>query len=193
MANQTETAHQLGARVAKQLVLTFVLTLVVVAVMVAVYSVAPEPDGTWSNWQFIVFGTLCLAGYLGLIVASLRPLPRSSHPFIDGALFVVVLATVMILSYSWMYLSLSNANPNSFTEVLDKPTAVYFTVTVLSTVGFGDITPSLQTPRMVTMSQMLLGFTLFTIAIRAVTQTARQAIHNQRRSAGANPPDYVAD
>ena len=47
-------------------------------------------------------------------------------------LFLVVFATI--------YLSLSHTSASNFSEGLDHTRALYFTVTVFSTVGFGDIT-----------------------------------------------------
>ena len=43
----------------------------------------------------------------------------------------------------------------SFTEPLTRADALYFTVTVFSTVGFGDITAKSETARVVLIVQML--------------------------------------
>ena len=40
-----------------------------------------------------------------------------------------------------MYLSLSHASPAAFSERLDHTGAMYLSMTIFSTVGFGDITP----------------------------------------------------
>jgi hypothetical protein len=74
---------------------------------------------------------------------------------------------------------LSVSDANSFTERLTKASAAYFTVTVLSTVGFGDITPVGDTARMVVTSQMVVGFTVITLAIRAVATSTTTAIRKK--------------
>ncbi len=149
---------------------------VVVALMIVAYAIAPEPEAGWDVWEFVLFGALALSVYTGLLIASVIRLYTSPRPLIEGALFIIVMIALLILSYSWMYLSLSESQPESFTEPLTKISAAYFTVTVLSTVGFGDITPVLDTPRMIVTTQMLIGLTLFTVALKTVTGSAKRAM-----------------
>lgn len=147
-----------------------------VAIMIAVYAATPEPANGWDGWEFALFGALALLLYTSLIITAIVRLYTSPRPLIEGVLFVIVLVAMLVLSYSWVYLSMSRSQPQAFSEVLDKQSAAYFTVTVLSTVGFGDIVPKLGAPRMVVTSQMLIGFTLFTLAIKVITGSAKRAM-----------------
>jgi Ion channel len=52
------------------------------------------------------------------------------------------------------YITMANANPANFsTHPLTRTDALYFTVTVFTTVGFGDITAASQSARLVVARQ----------------------------------------
>ncbi|MFN8125369.1 MAG: ion channel [Candidatus Nanopelagicales bacterium] len=169
-----------GRHLLRHAIITSALSVIVVALMITAYLAVPEPAVGWDPWEFAVFGTLALLMYLGMIVAAIVRLFKSPRPLMEGVLFVIVMVALLVFAYAWMYLSMSLSQPGSFTEPLSKQSAVYFTVTVLSTVGFGDITPVLDVPRMVVTSQMLIGFTLFTLAIKVITSSTRRAIQRNR-------------
>jgi voltage-gated potassium channel len=66
------------------------------------------------------------------------------------------------------YLLLAQEDRASFTQPLDHTGALYFTVTVLSTVGFGDIAPVTTAARVATMVQMLLNIVVFGLAAKVI-------------------------
>ena len=51
---------------------------------------------------------------------------------------------------------------------MTRTDALYFTITIFATVGFGDITAVTQTARVVTMMQMLLDLIVLGLLIRLV-------------------------
>ena len=55
---------------------------------------------------------------------------------------------------------MERASAASFTEPLTRTDALYFTVTVFSTVGFGDISPKSEAARVVLIVQMLADLVL---------------------------------
>ena len=62
------------------------------------------------------------------------------------------MATVIplfLVVFSWIYITFSTSDPAAFGQTLDRTTALYFTVTVFSTVGFGDITAKTDLARLV--------------------------------------------
>jgi len=90
---------------------------------------------------------------------------------------------------------MANNNPANFnTHPLTRTDALYFAVTVVSTVGFGDIVPVSQSARLVVTVQMLLDLLALGLVVRAflgAVQFARQ------QATPAGPPgqtgDYPAD
>ena len=87
----------------------------------------------------------------------------------------IVIALFLVL-FSGVYLAMSHESPFTFTRALDHTQALYFTITVFSTVGFGDITPRTDTARLVVSAQMLLDLAIIGAAVRLIFNAARSRI-----------------
>ena len=61
---------------------------------------------------------------------------------------------------------MSQSNGESFTERLTRTDALYFAITVLSTVGFGDIAPVTQSARIAVTIQIILDLLLVGVGLR---------------------------
>ena len=66
---------------------------------------------------------------------------------------------------------------NNFGGPLTHTDGLYFTVTVFSTVGFGDITAKSQTARLVVTGQMLADLIVLGLAIKVIVG----AVHRGRQ------------
>ena len=62
---------------------------------------------------------------------------------------------LFLVLFASTYFVMERASAASFTEPLTRTDALYFTVTVFSTVGFGDITAKSEAARVVLIVQML--------------------------------------
>ena len=93
---------------------------------------------------------------------------RAEFPALRGLQAVAISVPLLLLPFAAIYYSAEHAYPGSFTEALSKLDAVYFTVTVFSTVGFGDIAPVSETMRAMAMVQMIVDL----IVHRAARQGA---------------------
>ncbi|MFD3678236.1 potassium channel family protein [Streptomyces sp. NPDC058613] len=72
----------------------------------------------------------------------------------------------------------------SFSESLNRNDALYFTVTVFATVGFGDIVPVSQTARVLTTCQMVADLTLVGLASARAPFTWLAASCGRPRTSG---------
>jgi hypothetical protein len=83
-----------------------------------------------------------------------------------------ILAVILVL-FSALYLGMSHASASTFTQPLDHMGALYFTTTVFSTVGFGDITPRTDAARAIVSAQMIIDLVLLGTVVRLLVTAAR--------------------
>jgi len=82
---------------------------------------------------------------------------------------------------------MANTNPANFNaHPLTRTDTLYFTVTIFSTVGFGDITAASQSARLVVTAQMLLDVLALGLIVRAFVGAVQDA---RQRAAPASAPD----
>jgi len=116
-----------------------------------------------------------LAGQARRILAAELPELRA----IEALGFVVPLFLVL---FAAIYLSLSNSTAGMFSEPLNHTRALYFAVTIFSTVGFGDITPKTDAAMIVVSAQMLLDLVIIGAVVRLLLNAAQSSL------ARAQPP-----
>ena len=80
---------------------------------------------------------------------------------------VVVAVPLFLTGYAALYVKLSEAQAAS-PKQMTRTSALYFTVVVFSSVGFGDIAPKSDLNRIVVTSQMLAGLVFLATVIRAL-------------------------
>lgn len=113
-----------------------------------------------------------LAGGLVIVAAILvwqvRAIMGARHPRLRAIGALAVGVPLLLIVFAATYVVLAGEDPASFTQPLDRTGALYFAVTVLGTVGFGDIAPVTTAARVATMIQMLLDLAAFGLAARVV-------------------------
>jgi hypothetical protein len=62
-----------------------------------------------------------------------------------------------------------------FTEPLTRSDSLYFTVTIFSTVGFGDISAKAEATRLVVTTQMLLDLVVLGLGIQVILGAVKQS------------------
>ena len=73
---------------------------------------------------------------------------------------------VFLIIFATIYLAMAQAVATTFSEPLDKISALYFTITTLGTVGYGDITPVSPAAQVVVSVQMLVDLILLAVIAR---------------------------
>lgn len=111
---------------------------------------------------------------------QLLAIRRSGFPLIRGIETLVIGIVLFLTIFAKAYLLIAMGDPGSFSEPMDHFTSYYFAVTVLATVGFGDISPSSVPARSIAMVQMLLDLVIIAIAVRLVTTEVRNATARRR-------------
>lgn len=102
---------------------------------------------------------LALTIFFNLVPLAVLPNIRSEYPPIYRIGMALMLPAV-IINLARIDLLLSAYNPHSFNIPLTRIDAIYFTITTLSTVGFGDIRPVTEQARLYVTIQIIVGLVI---------------------------------
>ena len=145
--------------------------------LLVLYALVPIP-GT-SGIGALVGMTIGLIGFLGLIGLQIRTIVRAEHPVLRAFEVVAFAVPLLVAVFAFTYLSLSRQEAVSFTEHLDRVGALYYTVSTLSTVGFGDIAARSDAARILVTVQMLFDLALIGVLVRLVILVTRAGLRRQ--------------
>jgi len=148
------------------IVVGVVRAFVTAGVLVALYYLLPLDS--LSGGSAVAGLAVAIFVFGGLVVWEVSKILRSSHPEARALQSIFTVLPVFILIFASTYYVLGHADPASFSEALTRSDALYFTVTVFSTVGFGDVTVKTETTRLVVTAQMLLDLIFLGIVIKVI-------------------------
>jgi hypothetical protein len=153
------------------------LTAAAVVLAAVVYFLLPEPgrmrEGSWAF--LFAGGVLVLAA---LIALTIRGLLRATAGV--RARGLIVLLSCGVLFFAWANLTLA-AIPGEFTELHTKIDSVYFSVSTLATVGFGDVHATGQLARAAVTIEMMFNLVFLGTAVTFVTGILRQRVQVTRQ------------
>lgn len=155
-------------------------TLVVVGLLL-VYWLLPLQQRFNGEWLVRLVEGLVLTG--AVLAWQVRSISNSHTPIIRAVRALVTALWIFVLVFAITYLSVSRQHAGSFSEPLDKISALYFTVTVVATVGFGDIVPITDLARVITTGQMLLDLIFIATAGRLLVSTATRRLPHKGQPA----------
>jgi len=120
------------------------------------------------SWATVGWLALSLIAFMVLVVSQIRSILRSPHPALRAVETLGTAVPLFVLVFASTYLGLAAGQQEAFTEPLNKTDALYFTMTVLSTVGFGDIAPRTEAARVITTLQMAGNLVVLGLLARVV-------------------------
>ena len=165
MANQHFQALPAAKR--RRLIFWAVLRSVLVAVvLVVLYYVLPL-DRRWDSDTAIRL-LIGIVVFAGVMAWQVRAIAGSRYPGLRAAETLGLILPLYLVLFASTYFVMERASAASFTQPLTRTDALYFTVTVFSTVGFGDITAKSETARVVLIVQMLADLALLGVGIRVL-------------------------
>jgi voltage-gated potassium channel len=132
---------------------------------------------------------LLLAGlvlFAGVITWQVRAILRSEYPGLRAIEALAAAIPLFLLVFAAVYVRLADAQPSAFSEPLSRTDALYFTITVFSTVGFGDITPVATPARVVAMVQMLGDLVVVGLVLQVMLGAVKEG--RQRRATDSAGP-----
>ena len=179
------TAAQPSTRRARRrFVLGIVLrvTLILTGLLLAYYLL---PLDEVDNRRLIVMIVLGLILVAAVTARQIRAIMRSEHPGARGVEAMAVAVPLFIVLFATVYFVMASRDPSTFTQTISRTDSLYFTITVLTTVGFGDIATVSETARVVVSIQMIADLILIGIVVRSIIAAAREGV---RRKSGTSHP-----
>jgi hypothetical protein len=156
--------------------------LLTAAALVVLYYALPITGEAGSSPTVVLAVGLLL--FAVAITWQVQAILRAEYPALRAIEALGAAIPLFLIVFASAYLLLADGQVGAFSEPLDKTAALYFTVTVFSTVGFGDIVPRAELARVVTMVQMLGDLLVLGLIVRLMLLAVRTGV--QRRDA-ANP------
>jgi hypothetical protein len=146
-------------------------------VLVVLYYLVPDQSLNTDVALRVLAGLLVFAG---ITAWQVRAITGSRYPALKAAEALGLIFPLYLLVFASTYYVMERASAASFTESLTKTDALYFTVTVFSTVGFGDIAAKSEAARVVLIVQMLGDLALLGAGARILLGAVRRG--QQRRT-----------
>ena len=150
------------------------------AALVAIYYLLPlDRSSTWVAVTILVIG---LAVLIALVASQVRWIVTSPFPALRGVQALATSIPLFLLLFASTYVVMATISASNFSEPLTHTDALYFTVTVFSTVGFGDITAKTEAARLVVTGQMIADLVTIGLAVKVILGAVKQG--RQRQPAG---------
>lgn len=165
----------LTGRLAWRLGSLLVLRMAVsVSALLAVYFLFPTRSPAQGSDVLWLFLELCI---FALVVGIQVPaIVNAKYPAIRAIESLALLVPLYLLIFARVYLANSLHDPSNFSRPLDDVSSLYFTVTVFSSVGFGDIVPRTQSMMLLVTLQMILNLVVLGLVIKLLTSAARRGV-----------------
>lgn len=136
---------------------------------------------------------LAVAFYVWFFKRQLAGVYKARFPTLRAAEALVLVAAMFLAVFAMIYVMISLNNPASFTEELSPFNSYYFALTVLATVGFGDITPVTTLARSVTMVQMALDLVFVAVLLRIIGGAAKRALQERHEQTAMPTAAAIVD
>jgi hypothetical protein len=148
------------------------------AALITLYYVIPLRDFNGALTVIAVIASL--VGVVAIVVWQVQAIFRADYPGLQAVEALATVIPLFLLVFSATYYLMAYNTHGSFSQPLTRTEALYFTVTTFSTVGYGDITPTTDTARVVVMFQMIADLAIIGFGVKLLFG----AVETRRRETG---------
>jgi voltage-gated potassium channel len=165
----------------RRVVTTLLRALASTAGLVALYYLIPlDPASIGVTIGQLAVG---LSALIGLVVWQVRSIVKATYPALRAVGALATSVPLFLLLFAGTYFVMGGISDANFSEPLTRTDALYFTVTVFATVGFGDIVATTQGARVVVMGQMISGIVIIGLGARVIVDAVRRGQKAQESGA----------
>ena len=172
--------QQISRRHKVWLGLNFLIRMVATGVLILVIYFFIPVEGAAGLVTTAALALLAMVIYTWAVIRMIGRISRAPNPMLVVGEAVVVAVLLFVALFALLYMVMTTSNPGAFSMVLDKSAALYFAMTITSTVGFGDIVPVSTLARNVVTFQMLLNLVVLGAAVRGVVYAGQIGWHDYK-------------
>ena len=158
-------------------------SLIATAALIALYYLSPLAH--LDRVPIAVSLVVALLILLAITIWQVRAITRATYPALRAIEALAGTVPLFLLLFAACYFLMAQDDPANFNHPLTRTDALYFTVTVFTTVGFGDITATSQIARLLVTIQMLLDLLILGLGVQVFIGAVRLARQNQTPNAAA--------
>jgi hypothetical protein len=159
--------------------------LLTASVLVALYYLLPLDPGNSGTSAAVRFA-IALAVFAGVMTWQLRAITKSGNPALRAFEGLFLAVPLFLLIFAAAYYVMGQANAASFTAEISRTDALYFTVTIFATVGFGDISAKTETARVVVTAQMFLDLIVLGFGLKIILNAVERGRQRLTSESGAD-------
>lgn len=163
---------------------TFLKLVLLFGIVAFLLSRLPSEDQALQSYGVVTAFIFLSIIYSVYFYFQLRGVRRAEHPGVRATEAMISTAFLFLAMFATIYTIISVGDPAAFTEELDPFTGLYVAITILSTVGFGDITPLSVPARSVVMVQMALGLVYLGLVVKVFAGAAKTRYKNKTQGGG---------
>jgi voltage-gated potassium channel len=152
-----------------------------ICALVAIYYLLPLDRASVSTT--VVMLAIGLVLLTGLVALQVRSIIESPFPRLRAMEALAISVPLFLLLFAATYTVMSGISVDDFSEPLTRTDALYFSITVFATVGFGDITAKAEAARLVVTGQMVADVVIVGLAAKAI---AGAISHGRKRRSSAD-------
>jgi voltage-gated potassium channel len=139
----------------------------------------------------VAIGTLAvgLLALVGLVAFQVRSIIRAAYPALRAVGALATSVPLFLLLFAGTYFVMGTISAGNFSQPMTRTDALYFTVTVFATVGFGDITATTEPARLLVTGQMVAGIVILGLGARIIVDAVKRRQRRQPTQVGEATPD----